>query len=150
MAFVKKYLTEHIIKSVWRLKVGLLSSLLAHSKLLYTFHTIWCSSDDLLSIAWVLSQRSEKCFPQRLMEAVDVRWLKGEETSKGQFGNMKISKTKLFLIFLSDAEHQRADWVGIHERICQLLVPIRSQTQTSCQLDSHIEMQVKKVRVNMT
>lgn len=63
---------------------------------------------------------------------------------------MKISKTKLFLIFLSDAEHQRADWVGIHERICQLLVPTRTQTQTSCQLDSHIEMQVKKVRVNMT
>ncbi|MBN3307686.1 ZMY12 protein, partial [Amia calva] len=24
-----------------------------------------------------------------------------------------------------DSEHQRADWVGIHERVCQLLIPLR-------------------------
>ncbi|XP_041702069.1 zinc finger MYND domain-containing protein 12 isoform X2 [Coregonus clupeaformis] len=28
----------------------------------------------------------------------------------------------------SDTEHQQADWVGIHEKVCQLLIPIRTAT----------------------
>lgn len=54
-----------------------------------------------------------------------------------------------FVSFLSDAEHQRADWVGIHERICQLLVPIRTPTLFSLQRAGQIEIQLKKVRVNV-
>ncbi|XP_066546760.1 zinc finger MYND domain-containing protein 12 [Amia ocellicauda] len=27
--------------------------------------------------------------------------------------------------YYCDSEHQRADWVGIHERVCQLLIPLR-------------------------
>ncbi|XP_071394464.1 zinc finger MYND domain-containing protein 12 [Centroberyx affinis] len=34
--------------------------------------------------------------------------------------------SKCRVTFYCDTEHQQADWVGIHERICQLLVPIRS------------------------
>ena len=26
----------------------------------------------------------------------------------------------------SGVEHQKADWIGIHEKICQLLVPLRT------------------------
>ena len=26
----------------------------------------------------------------------------------------------------SSAEHQKADWLGIHEKICQLLIPLRT------------------------
>jgi hypothetical protein len=29
--------------------------------------------------------------------------------------------------FLSDVEHQQSDWYGIHEKICQSLIPIRSK-----------------------
>lgn len=42
-------------------------------------------------------------------------------------------KTKLFLSqfenlkILSDIEHQQSDWYGIHEKICQSLIPIRSK-----------------------
>lgn len=32
----------------------------------------------------------------------------------------------LVLIYYSGVEHQQADWVGIHEKICQLLIPLRS------------------------
>ena len=38
--------------------------------------------------------------------------------------------TNFFPSFLnlqfSGPEHQRADWIGIHEKICQLLIPLRS------------------------
>uniref|UniRef100_A0A3Q3SNU9 Zinc finger, MYND-type containing 12 n=1 Tax=Mastacembelus armatus TaxID=205130 RepID=A0A3Q3SNU9_9TELE len=51
--------------------------------------------------------------------------------------------------FYCDAEHQRADWVGIHERICQLLVPLRSPTLFSSQHPDCIETQIKKVRMSM-
>lgn len=47
----------------------------------------------------------------------------------------------------SDADHQFADWVGIHERICQLLVPIRTQTLHSIQKAGRIENEIRKVRV---
>ncbi|XP_043981988.1 zinc finger MYND domain-containing protein 12 isoform X1 [Gambusia affinis] len=34
--------------------------------------------------------------------------------------------TKCQVTFYCNADHQQADWVGIHERICQMLVPIRT------------------------
>ncbi|XP_024862031.1 zinc finger MYND domain-containing protein 12 isoform X2 [Kryptolebias marmoratus] len=46
---------------------------------------------------------------------------------------------------LFGAEHQQADWVGIHERICQLLVPIR--TPAALQQDSCMENQRKKAEL---
>ncbi|XP_074498611.1 zinc finger MYND domain-containing protein 12 [Sebastes fasciatus] len=49
------------------------------------------------------------------------------------------------LTFYCDAEHQQADWVGIHERICQLLVPIR--TPTLFTLKGHMEMQLRKTEL---
>lgn len=52
-----------------------------------------------------------------------------------------------FYKFLSDAEHQQADWIGIHQRICQLLVPIRTPTLFSLQRAGRIEIQLKKVRM---
>uniref|UniRef100_A0A673AUP0 Zinc finger, MYND-type containing 12 n=1 Tax=Sphaeramia orbicularis TaxID=375764 RepID=A0A673AUP0_9TELE len=36
--------------------------------------------------------------------------------------------TGCHVTFYCDEDHQQADWVGIHERICQLLIPIRTQT----------------------
>ena len=32
---------------------------------------------------------------------------------------------KRTLVF-SGVEHQKADWIGIHEKICQLLIPLRT------------------------
>ena len=29
-------------------------------------------------------------------------------------------------LYFSGVEHQQADWVGIHEKICQLLIPLRT------------------------
>ncbi|KAL1021265.1 hypothetical protein UPYG_G00010920 [Umbra pygmaea] len=34
--------------------------------------------------------------------------------------------TKCRVTFYCDSEHQQADWVGIHEKVCQLLIPIRT------------------------
>lgn len=36
-----------------------------------------------------------------------------------------ITCTKCRVTYYCDEEHQNIDWVGIHERICQLLVPLR-------------------------
>ncbi|XP_060930615.1 zinc finger MYND domain-containing protein 12 [Limanda limanda] len=46
-----------------------------------------------------------------------------------------------------NAEHQQADWVGIHQRICQLLVPIRTPTAISLQREGQIEMRLKKAEL---
>lgn len=76
----------------------------------------------------------------------------GGERNRGREYKNQLKLSSFFLFFfllLSDAEHQQADWVGIHERICQLLVPIRTLTPLSFQRDSRIEMQLKKVRVNV-
>ncbi|XP_038578783.1 zinc finger MYND domain-containing protein 12 [Micropterus salmoides] len=54
---------------------------------------------------------------------------------------------KCRVTFYCDAEHQQADWVGIHERICQLLVPIRTPTLLSLQQSGRIEMQLKKAEL---
>lgn len=58
----------------------------------------------------------------------------------------------VFYVFelLSDAEHQQADWKGIHEKICQLLVPIRTSTLSSYQRAGHIENRLKKVLMYVT
>ncbi|XP_061590850.1 zinc finger MYND domain-containing protein 12 [Cololabis saira] len=41
--------------------------------------------------------------------------------------------------FYCGEEHQQADWDGIHEKICQLLVPIRSLTTLHFSEDNHSE-----------
>ncbi|XP_071331935.1 zinc finger MYND domain-containing protein 12 [Trachinotus anak] len=51
---------------------------------------------------------------------------------------------KCRVTFYCDAEHQQADWVGIHEKICQLLIPIRTPTLLSLQRVGHIQIQIKK------
>ncbi|KAM6241107.1 zinc finger MYND domain-containing protein 12 isoform 1-T1 [Porphyrio hochstetteri] len=42
------------------------------------------------------------------------------------------------LTYYCDADHQKADWVGIHEKICQLLIPIRTP------LPSHLSEKERK------
>lgn len=37
-----------------------------------------------------------------------------------------ISCTKCRVTYYCDAEHQNIDWLGIHEKICQLLIPLRT------------------------
>ncbi|XP_036388567.1 zinc finger MYND domain-containing protein 12 [Megalops cyprinoides] len=37
-----------------------------------------------------------------------------------------IQCTKCYVTFYCDAEHQRADWVSIHSKVCQLLIPVRT------------------------
>uniref|UniRef100_UPI0037E7BFB2 zinc finger MYND domain-containing protein 12 n=1 Tax=Semicossyphus pulcher TaxID=241346 RepID=UPI0037E7BFB2 len=49
--------------------------------------------------------------------------------------------------FYCDAEHQQADWLGIHERICLLLIPIRTPTLFSVQRNGQIETQLKKAEL---
>ncbi|TKS77422.1 Zinc finger MYND domain-containing protein 12 [Collichthys lucidus] len=59
--------------------------------------------------------------------------------------NLQCSKCRV--TFYCDADHQQADWVGIHERICQLLVPIRMATLWSLQQEGRIVMQLKKLEL---
>ncbi|KAG7520809.1 hypothetical protein JOB18_036257 [Solea senegalensis] len=59
----------------------------------------------------------------------------------------KLQCNKCRVTFYCDAEHQQADWVGIHGRICQLLIPIRSTTLYSLQGAEHLEMQLKKTEL---
>ncbi|XP_029292131.1 LOW QUALITY PROTEIN: zinc finger MYND domain-containing protein 12 [Cottoperca gobio] len=47
-------------------------------------------------------------------------------------GEARLQCTECRVTFYCGAEHQQADWVGIHERICQLLVRIRRPTLTTC------------------
>ncbi|XP_051281264.1 zinc finger MYND domain-containing protein 12 [Dicentrarchus labrax] len=55
--------------------------------------------------------------------------------------------TQCRVTFYCDAEHQQTDWVGIHKRICQLLVPIRTPTLFSLQAAGRIEIQLKKAEL---
>ncbi|XP_033943682.1 zinc finger MYND domain-containing protein 12 [Pseudochaenichthys georgianus] len=55
--------------------------------------------------------------------------------------------TKCRVTFYCDAEHQQADWVGIHERICQMLVTIRSPTVLSLQHAGCIQSQLVKAEL---
>lgn len=74
-----------------------------------------------------------------------------EETDiESQLSNITVPFFYFFFLFLSHAEHQQADWVGIHERICPLLVPIRTQTLSSLQEAGRIEMQLKKVSLHLS
>ncbi|XP_054634506.1 zinc finger MYND domain-containing protein 12 [Dunckerocampus dactyliophorus] len=45
--------------------------------------------------------------------------------------------------FYCDKEHQQSDWKGIHERICQLLIPIRTPSLFSMQRAGRIENLLK-------
>uniref|UniRef100_A0A667WYF9 Zinc finger, MYND-type containing 12 n=1 Tax=Myripristis murdjan TaxID=586833 RepID=A0A667WYF9_9TELE len=57
--------------------------------------------------------------------------------------------TKCRLTFYCGTEHQQADWVGIHDRICQLLVPIRSPApfySLQADRDTHrIQTRIKQI-----
>ncbi|XP_037540196.1 zinc finger MYND domain-containing protein 12 [Nematolebias whitei] len=53
--------------------------------------------------------------------------------------------TKCRVTYYCCAEHQQDDWEGIHERICQFLVPIR--TPTALQQGSCEENQIKKAEL---
>ncbi|MED6283237.1 hypothetical protein CHARACLAT_006784 [Characodon lateralis] len=54
--------------------------------------------------------------------------------------------TQCQVTFYCDAKHQQADWVGIHERICHLLVPIRSQIDIPDQA-ARRENQLRKTKL---
>lgn len=36
-----------------------------------------------------------------------------------------LTKYEFMPFYCSDVEHQKADWMGIHEKICQSLIPLR-------------------------
>ncbi|XP_070695007.1 zinc finger MYND domain-containing protein 12 [Pempheris klunzingeri] len=59
----------------------------------------------------------------------------------------RLQCTKCRVTFYCDAEHQQADWVGIHGRICQLLVPIRTRTLPSVKQADHNEIQLKRAEL---
>ncbi|XP_078110062.1 zinc finger MYND domain-containing protein 12 [Sander vitreus] len=59
----------------------------------------------------------------------------------------RLQCTECRVTFYCDEEHQQADWVGIHERICQLLAPIRTPTLYSLQRAGRIETQLKKAEL---
>ncbi|XP_041858902.1 zinc finger MYND domain-containing protein 12 [Melanotaenia boesemani] len=54
--------------------------------------------------------------------------------------------TKCKVTFYCHADHQQTDWVAIHGRICQLLVPIRTSA-LALQQSSHVENQIKKAEL---
>ncbi|KAM9830152.1 zinc finger MYND domain-containing protein 12 isoform X2 [Syngnathus typhle] len=45
--------------------------------------------------------------------------------------------------YYCDADHQQSDWIGIHKRICQLLIPIRTPSLFSMQRAGRIENLLK-------
>ncbi|XP_077460201.1 zinc finger MYND domain-containing protein 12 [Stigmatopora argus] len=45
--------------------------------------------------------------------------------------------------YYCDGEHQQSDWIGIHKRICQLLIPIRTPSLFSMQRAGRIENLLK-------
>lgn len=40
---------------------------------------------------------------------------------------------------LSDVEHQNIDWIGIHEKICQLLIPLKTPSLSTCNSEEERE-----------
>uniref|UniRef100_A0A8C2WZV2 Zinc finger, MYND-type containing 12 n=1 Tax=Cyclopterus lumpus TaxID=8103 RepID=A0A8C2WZV2_CYCLU len=64
-------------------------------------------------------------------------------------GAARLQCSECRVTFYCTAEHQQADWVGIHERICQLLVPIRTSTLVSLQQAGHNETELDKVRISV-
>jgi hypothetical protein len=47
----------------------------------------------------------------------------------GNLSNKKVVKKSLvtfvFVLHVSDDDHQNSDWLGIHDKICQSLIPLR-------------------------
>ncbi|XP_034029097.1 zinc finger MYND domain-containing protein 12 [Thalassophryne amazonica] len=51
--------------------------------------------------------------------------------------------------FYCNQEHQQVDWSGIHERVCELLVPVRSTSPTDCLDDTQIRLkQVELIEIS--
>lgn len=83
---------------------------------------------------------------QHFLERCAAEWERNELTEVVCTASKTI---RTLLVFRSNENHQQADWVGIHKRICQLLIPIRTETKLSFQSESHVELQLQKVRVNL-
>ena len=47
----------------------------------------------------------------------------GEKKIHRRNANVKFGHT---FLLTSSPEHQKTDWLGIHEKICQLLIPLRT------------------------
>ncbi|XP_055366364.1 zinc finger MYND domain-containing protein 12 isoform X2 [Betta splendens] len=62
-------------------------------------------------------------------------------------GKAHLQCRKCRVTFYCGAEHQQADWLGIHERICELLVPIRTSTPLHPKHADYVELQLKKVEL---
>uniref|UniRef100_A0A8C6SDS2 MYND-type domain-containing protein n=1 Tax=Neogobius melanostomus TaxID=47308 RepID=A0A8C6SDS2_9GOBI len=60
-------------------------------------------------------------------------------------GRASLECAQCRVTFYCDASHMFADWVGIHEKICPLLVPIRTWTLRGSTGEGRIEMDIKKV-----
>lgn len=83
---------------------------------------------------------------QHFLESCAPEWERNELTEVVCTGSKTV---RTLLVFRSNENHQQADWVGIHKRICQLLIPIRTETKLSFQSENHVELQLQKVRVNL-
>uniref|UniRef100_A0A8C6SL56 MYND-type domain-containing protein n=1 Tax=Neogobius melanostomus TaxID=47308 RepID=A0A8C6SL56_9GOBI len=60
-------------------------------------------------------------------------------------GRASLECAQCRVTFYCDASHMFADWVGIHEKICPLLVPIRTWTLRGSTGEGRIEMDIKKL-----
>jgi len=54
--------------------------------------------------------------------------------------------TKCRVTYYCDTEHQNIDWIGIHEKICELLIPLKSPITSTCNSEEEREQQ-KKLKV---
>lgn len=52
--------------------------------------------------------------------------------------------TKCRVTYYCDEEHQNIDWIGIHEKICQLLIPLRTVLPSTCNSEEEREHQRKQ------
>ena len=62
------------------------------------------------------------------------------------FHQRKQKKQTICLFVFSDTEHQNIDWIGIHEKICELLVPLKSPITSTCNSEEEREQQ-KKLKI---
>jgi len=49
--------------------------------------------------------------------------------------------TKCRVTHYCDVEHQNIDWIGIHEKICQLLIPLKTPSLSTCNSEEEREHQ---------
>uniref|UniRef100_A0A669QTA6 MYND-type domain-containing protein n=1 Tax=Phasianus colchicus TaxID=9054 RepID=A0A669QTA6_PHACC len=68
---------------------------------------------------------------------------------------MRCSRCRL--TYYCDVDHQKADWVSIHEKICQLLIPVRtslpsltSEEERKYRVEQLVKRQVCTRRRNTT